>query len=284
MGGIKKAVGGVLGGGDDAADAAKDASRAQVAAQKEALDYLKEKEKLPRQFSEGALRGLGGMYGLKGGEAGFRDKLLGFAQDSPLYAAQQDLINQRLMDAENLQGRQASVGGFLRSGVLADALAKERGRAGVAESQALANIYGQELAGLQGLANLPQNTNAIANQMSQIGQTRAQGIIGAQQSQQAADQAGFGNLMGIASLAAAPFTGGASLAFCDVRLKDNVKYMESVNGHRWYKWDWNDNAKELGLSGSGEGVMAHEVAEYMPEAIGESKGYLTVNYGVLGIQ
>ena len=31
----------------------------------------------------------------------------------------------------------------------------------------------------------------------------------------------------------------------DVRLKDNIEYVETVNGIDIYKWDWTDEAKEI---------------------------------------
>ena len=83
-----------------------------------------------------------------------------------------------------------------------------------------------------------------------------------------------GNWMQLAGLGLA--------AFCDSRLKMNVRPAGERLGVPWYTWDWNDKAEELGLSGKGEGVMAHEVADIIPEAVGVSEsGYLIVDYGVL---
>ena len=67
------------------------------------------------------------------------------------------------------------------------------------EDRGLLEYYNQ-LSGLQGLASLPSGAANIANQMSGIGTTLGQGIVGSEQSQQASNQQGWGNLMGLAGL------------------------------------------------------------------------------------
>ena len=64
-------------------------------------------------------------------------------------------IDQSLSDQMMQTGRDASVGGFLRSGVLADALAKQQARSGVAKAGALSDVYQQQMAGIQGLSMRP---------------------------------------------------------------------------------------------------------------------------------
>jgi len=73
------------------------------------------------------------------------------------------------------------------------------------------------------------------------------------------------------------------LMFSDKTLKQNIKPIgTSKNGHKLYTWDWNDKAKELGISDPTTGVIAQEVMKYMPEAvIKDANGYYMVNYGVL---
>lgn len=63
MGGM---VSGLFGGGDDAADASRDASRTAAASEREALDYLKQTEAIPQAYREQALGQLGSLYGLPG--------------------------------------------------------------------------------------------------------------------------------------------------------------------------------------------------------------------------
>lgn len=67
MGGIIDFITG--GGGDDASDAAIEASQIQAQWQTDALEYLKEREEIPSQLRDQALTQLGGFYGLGGGGA-----------------------------------------------------------------------------------------------------------------------------------------------------------------------------------------------------------------------
>lgn len=72
---------------------------------------------------------------------------------------------------------------------------------------------------------------------------------------------------------------GAALS--DRRLKDNIEPIGEYNGHKIYRWNWNDKAAELGLSGSDSGVIAQEVEEYAPYAVTEVSGYKAVIYSEL---
>ena len=73
-------------GASDAADTSIQASQTTAQSQREALDYLKEINAVPQQFKEGALKGLGGLYGLEGG-TGSQQELIDKAISSPLYKA-----------------------------------------------------------------------------------------------------------------------------------------------------------------------------------------------------
>lgn len=71
-------------------------------------------------------------------------------------------------------------------------------------------------------------------------------------------------------------TAGAGLAaLSDVRLKQNIRFVERRGGVNWYAWDWKDG------SGSEFGVLAQEIVLSHPHAVGIRDGYLTVNYGAL---
>lgn len=262
MGGV---VDSVFGGGDDAADAAKDAASIQAQAQREALDYLKEREKLPTAFSEGALKGFGGEFGLTLGPDGkvISDgmSIIERAKASPFYQTS-------VRDAEDAVLRNASVTGGLRSGTANENLAR-------ANNAVLQNAYNMQLGGLQSLMGMPSNANNIAASMAGLGQTQAQGITAAAQAQQAGNQQGLNNILGIASL-------GASI-FSDNRLKANIEKIGTKNGLGWYRWTWNKKAEALGLSGEQEGYMVSEVAKKHPEAVGERDGYATINYQMLEV-
>ena len=92
-----------------------------------------------------------------------------------------------------------------------------------------------------------------------------------------AQETGAGNVLGTAAQLAGMYF------LSDERLKENIKPIgTSENGHKLYTWNWNDKAKELGISDPTTGVIAQEVMKYMPEAVTkDANGYYMVNYGVL---
>lgn len=254
MGGITSAIGGLFGGGgDDGSDAARDAASIQAQYQREALNYLKQREKLPQQFREGALGQLGGLYGLEGGDPGADAAIRG----NPIFQATMG----NLTAQEDAILRNQSATGALRTGGTDLMLARN-------QQQNELNAYQNTLGGLQGLANLPSNAGQIAQQTSGIGQTLGQGIIGAEQSAQAGQQAGFNNLMGLGQLGLSAFA-----AFCDPALKENVEWIGEAGGYNIYQWDWNDKAKAMGAEGKGMGPMADEIEKYEPERIEIRNGY-----------
>lgn len=253
--GITDAVGGLFGGGggDDGAAAARDAAGIQAQYQREALEYLKEREAIPQQFREGALSQIGGLYGLEGGDRGAAARL----RRSPIFQA---TLGQLPQQEEAILRNQAATGA-LRTGATDMMLAEN-------QRQNQLQAYQNALGGLQSLAGTPSNAGAIAQQTSNIGQTLGQGIVGAAQSQQAAQQAGFGNLMGLGQLGLAAFS-----AFCDPALKSNAQRIGEVDGYQIYRWTWNDEAANLGLFGEGIGPMADEIEKFEPERIEIRNGY-----------
>lgn len=76
---------------------------------------------------------------------------------------------------------------------------------------------------------------------------------------------------------------GAAYAGSDVRLKQNVRLYDVLNGINYYTWDWNDEARAIGYDQYPTmGVLAQEVQKTHPEAVIEGPhGYLMVNYGKL---
>jgi hypothetical protein len=254
------------GGGDDSADAAKDAAQIQADYQREALDYLKETEALPQQFRESALKYLAGAYGLPGGE-GSQQEIIDQARESPLYGA----IMGGLEQSEESILRNASATGGLRSGNANDALAEN---AQQLENQALLTSYNQQMQGVGGLAGLPSLAPQIAAGTAGIGQTLAQGEIAAAQAKQQGNQMAGGNLMGLANLGLQAYG-----AFSDRRLKSSVLKIGTRGGLNWYEWVWNSAANKLGLYGKAQGPMADEVEQVMPDAVTEISGYKFVTLG-----
>ncbi len=174
---------------------------------------------------------------------------------------------------------------------------------------------------LVGQPLINQQKNAIQNQLT-MGQGAAnqQAAIGQNTALNQANlamgnQANVGNLLGSAAAATAAghvaaknaksagaagllnvgagIVGGMSGAgmfapdelaiFSDPSLKDNIVKIGVDNGHNIYSWDWNDKAYNLGLAGSSSGVMADEVKAKNPEAITMDRGFMKVNYSMLGV-
>lgn len=78
-----------------------------------------------------------------------------------------------------------------------------------------------------------------------------------------------GNIAQVAAAAA-----GAS----DIRLKKNIVYSHTENGHKIYEFEY---IKEPNVKYSG--VMAQEVLETNPSAVIEENGYYKVHYDMLGL-
>jgi hypothetical protein len=271
--------GGLLAGGSmlasrsaakKAAAGATQAADIQAAAQLEGLEYLKETERLPQQFRESALERLGGIYGLPGG-VGTQQEFIEGIRQAPLY---QEILGGREAGEEAIL-RSASATGGLRSGGVKEALYDYNVQL---ENQALLQAYNQQLAGLTGMARLPSASAQIAQQMGDIGATRAAGIQAAGQAQQAGTQQMFGNLMGIGQLGISAYGAGM---FSDRRLKKNIVKTGKVKGFNWYNWEWNDVANKMGLTGKCTGVMADEVYDIAPDAVMVKNLFLFVNYDLL---
>jgi hypothetical protein len=246
--------------------AVAEGTAASVASQNEALEYLKEVDKLPREFREQALKRLAGAAGVEGG-TGTQQDLIDTAKASPLYSA---IMGSRAAGEEAILRQGAATGG-LRSGNMQDQLFSFNANL---ENEALLKSYNDRLQGLQGLAALPSNANNIATSVANIGNTKGQGIISAQQADASQQQALIGNLMGLAGVGAGMFS--------DRRLKKDIELIGKVNGYNWYKWTWNSIGNAIGLTGSTQGVLADEIVDQQPATISLRDGYLFVNYELLG--
>jgi hypothetical protein len=251
-----------------AAGASERAAGTAASFQREALDYLKEREALPREVSEAALTGLAGVYGLPGGE-GDQQALIDRAIESPLY---QGIIGGREAGEEAILRSAAATGG-LRSGDVQTALYDYNTQL---ENKALLESYNQQLQGLTGLAGLPSMAPQIAQQTGQIGQTLAQGQVAGAQALQTGEQNQMQNILGLGTI-------GAMMMYSDRRLKDNIVKIAEINGQNWYTWDWNKVANKMGLTGKSEGVLADEIYKTNSDAILFKDGFMMVNYTQLGI-
>lgn len=258
--------------GEEAAEASIAGAQITAGAQREGLEYLKEREALPRQFSEEALRGLGGLYDLPGG-IGSQQELIDRAIQSPLY---QSLMGGREAGEESIL-RSASATGGLRSGNVQEALYDYNTQL---QNKALLESYNQQLQGLTGLAGLPSYAPQIAQQTGAIGQTLGQGQIAAGQAIQTGSQQQAGNIMGLAGLGIGAYGAGM---FSDRRLKKNIKKVGTKNGLNIYSWTWNIVANKMGMYGKTIGCMADEVYKKFPESVIIKDCFMFVRYQDLGI-
>jgi len=71
---------------------------------------------------------------------------------------------------------------------------------------------------------------------------------------------------------------GAAAAASDIRLKKNIVYSHTENGHKIYEFEYK-NEPNIKYSG----VMAQEVLEKNPSAVIEENGYYKVDYDMLGL-
>ena len=195
---------------------------------------------------------------------------------SPMFQSQAEQGEQALLQ------RAAATGG-LRGGNIQEALGQFRPQM---LSQAIQQQYSQ-LGGLSGaglgaagqVGAFGQGTSAgIANLLQQKGAIQAGAILAPiqmmqqqQAQQQAQQQQDTSNILGLLS--------AASGFFSDIRLKENIKKVGDFDGLNVYSWDWNDEAKELGIEGPTIGFMAQEVQETYPDHVIETdSGYLAIDY------
>lgn len=182
---------------------------------------------------------------------------LGFGQNLQALQANQQAGLQRLQSAQGLFGQGADIFGQ-QFGL---GLGGAEGLLGFGQFGLGAARSPQELQ-----ASLLQGSGAHAGALAGLGQQRgeAQGDF-------------FGSLAsGIGTL------GGL---FSDARLKDNIEFISTENGHNVYTWDWNAEADKIGASSSPNyGVLAQEVMDTNPDAVSVDKsGYYKVDYSQIGV-
>lgn len=188
----------------------------------------------------------------------------------------------------NLAGNIAQIGGNAAAGQATNFLNSARSAASLFGSTGnnLANMYMQTGSNL---ANLYTNqANVMGNAALASGQASANmwsglgNVVGG----------AFGNwnpsfsFGGSSTPASTGFTvpgsGGQSpqqfYSNSDARLKTNVEKIGEHDGINIYRWEWNDEAKAMGIDDPTIGVMAHEVPD---EYVVEKDGYLMVDYGRL---
>lgn len=154
-------------------------------------------------------------------------------------------------------------------------------QARVAQSQLLLN---QILSGASGSSSYQGTRSAVGTDVASNIGTAQQDFAFTTAIQQYESEAQ--RQAGKASEKAGLFSTGIGIAsaFSDPRLKEDIHLIGTKNGFNIYSWKWNEHAtKELGLFGVTHGVMAHEVAQDFPDAISYERGYMKVNYAMLGL-
>jgi hypothetical protein len=290
MGYISNAVDTITGGKDAAKASRKGAEQAAkgveagsllgAEGQRDAMDYLTERDALDYQGSQGAKSNLMGLYGLEGG-TGSQQTLIDQAQNSPLYNS---IVGTREAGEDSIMRNAAATGG-LRSGNVQRNMYDFNQRL---DERALLESYNQQVSGLEGISGWNTNESEIGQYLANIKGIEGQGIksaaearglgtVGAGQAIQSGRGGAIDAVAGVAGAAAGNY------AWSDPVLKDNVVLLGDVNGHNIYEWTWNRLAESLGLFGTDTGVMASEIEQTHPWAVGEAQGYQTVNYDMLGV-
>jgi len=186
-----------------------------------------------------------------------------FLQNNPLFQMSLDNANQNTLGMAAAQGR-------LSSGDTLQQLSNNT-------LLAAQPLIGQQKQSIGDLLNFGLTTAGSQGNL-RTGQAAAEagGIVGAANARGQSAQ----NLFDIGGQA---LGAGADFMFSDPKLKTNIKKVDSKNGFNIYTWTWNKAAEALGLHGDGRGVMADEVKQKMPDAVGERDGYMTVNYDMIGV-
>lgn len=315
-------IGDMFGGGDDAGDAAIKASETQAQWQKDALEYMKQREALPQQYREGALNKLGGIYGLPGlsttYNAGNNPDLnkvatnlanniiynkYGIGSNSNVNSEQ--TINQSIGSDSNYNQQQfineilqsplyQNIMGGLDAGensIMRNAAATGGLRSGNTQ-YALADYNTQ----LQNKALLESYNQQLMGLQGMAGlPSMAPAIAGGMSdigttygqgiiaAAQANQAGGQNNANNFMGLGALGISAYNSGMFSDRRLKKNIKIVGKTNGFNWYSFTWNSVAEKLGLSGNTYGIMADEVFAKIPQAVSLKDGFMFVNYAMIGV-
>lgn len=124
---------------------------------------------------------------------------------------------------------------------------------------------------LQGGIATANNYQSYANQLAQ----------GNAQMMQQMTKGALGGIGG--SMSGSGFGTGLMAAMSsDFRLKNDIKYIKTINGIKLYTWEWNSEAVRLGLDTyEPYGVIAQEIMHIIPDAVSIRNGYYIVDYNMV---
>lgn len=165
-------------------DASRQGGLAALGGMEEALSFLREADEMPRQFREQAMQRLADVYGFGSPKA--QKQFYKNLPNDPFYK----MMSQGAEEAY-LRGQSAT--GQLRGGESIMGVANLENKL---RQATLAN----QLGGINSIMRLPDYTPQIYSSISGIGQQKGMNIMNLAQQQQANQQAGFGNLLGIGQM------------------------------------------------------------------------------------
>lgn len=181
---------------------------------------------------------------------------------------QAQLANQsaRLAGSQQRLGAASQLGSLANLGFgMGQTIQGQMGQQGALQQQLQQQIMNQAQQQFEGFRNYP--AQALGYYAQALGATPVP------QTQQTTKQLGLMDYL----------TAGATIAGMipsDRRLKSDIKQVGKLpSGQNVYSWTWNENASDIGLSGSSMGVMADETDPSM--VVTGSHGYQMVNYGAL---
>jgi len=218
-------------------------------------------------------------------EESLRTRLInqGIGQGSQAYQREMDTFNQTRNDA-----RQQAILAGQQYGSTAQQQALQRRNQSIQEYDAQRNAPLNEYIGLtsgtqvtnpqfssqnyQGSAPVDYAGLVNQNYQNQMAQYNAK---------QAASNNTMSSLFGLGGsfLGAAGQAGGVAALFSDMHLKENIVPIGEENGFPIYEFNYISIPEKRFI-----GVMAQDVEKIMPEAIGESEGFKTVNYDMIGVK
>lgn len=257
LSGAKDFVTGSLLGGD-AADAAESAAKGQETAGLAAIQLQKDTtEQIRGDLAPFREAGAAGLPLLSGAINDPSSRVL----NNPFFQAMAADQEQRLLASQAARGK-------VGSGGTGDDLQRNLLLLGNQFAQ-------QDITNLQNLTNTGANAAAQTGSFLQQGATAQGGIIGNIANANAAGTIGAANAQ--ADARNSLIMGGATI-FCDIRLKENVKFSHVENDIRMYNWSWTDEALEIVGNQSTTGPIAQELKKSHPElvTIDEETGFYKV--------
>lgn len=251
----------------DAAGAQAAASQAGIEEQRRQFDMVRELLKPYVEVGTPALQQQQALIGLQGAEA--QQAAIAGLESSPLFQA-------RVRQGEEALLQRASATGGLRGGNIQAALAQFRPQM---LQQEIETQYGR----LGGLTSLGQQSAAGVGTAGMQTGARVAGLYGdvgaAQAGKELAQGQAFANVLNLPAqflgmqYGAKVGTPGFSNIFSDIRLKKNITRVGTrPDGLGVYEFEY------VWGGGRKVGLMAQEVLGVYPDAVGESGGYLTVDY------